>query len=514
MSRPSPELTEAIQRFENATFPDVIVISLKWPELAAYLDALRSLDRQRANFAFNESIESEVSRGWNIARLLRNSLISPDDPNLGLTEIDSWPEPIPGELGQLQDSLRIMARRLLGTENPGIGALQGMINRRDGIHWPTDGVARVVVPTAAISGTEASLTTIKTPSSVQWDVCNLSQAKRKDSCAITLLPGSPELSVGWREPSDLKSQIVGWLFNAPMSKHVILLRWPGSVDFDSNNYEPGRNSQVFDPRFVGARELDHSGSFDEEYIAPAYNPPRRQVGMSGDPVSSIDFQLPDGYWISYGVEHGPEAMRIDEDSEFEIEIEKDLRAPRLRQGNTLVILESTADRQLRRQLSHQRVAEQGHPFSPSEAQAAVDAYKAAICSASSRDLMPTLQRRGLEDYFIRSQIHRAYDPNTIAPKKKQNLQIIADAVGFDLPPQMWDYIRALRGGYSFAGMEIRKRLKRIVTADVTWQETVAARQIARLEVPNLGVIWLAPILRVSDEVVQRHIGELGELVTV
>jgi hypothetical protein len=512
MSRPSPELTEAMQRFENSAFPDVIVVSLRWPELAAYLDALRSLTHQRGSFALNESIEAEVSRGWNIARLLRTSLISPDDPNLGLTEIDSWPEPISGELGQMQDSLRIMARRLLGTENPGVGALQGMINRRDGIHWPSDGLTRVVVPTAAISGTEASLTTIETPSSVQWDVCNLSEAKRKDSCAITLLPGSPELSVGWREPVDLKSQIVSWLFNAPMSKHVILLRWPGSVDFDSNNYEPGRNSQVLDPRFSGDRDLRHVVQFEDDFSLSTSNPPRRRAEMGGEPVDSIDFQLPDGYWISYGVKHGPEAMRIDEDAEFEIEIEKDLKATKLRRGNTLVVLESTADRALRRQLSHQRVVEQGNPFSPEEAQAAVDAYKAAICAANSRNLISTLQRRNLPDYFIRSQIHRAYDPNTIAPKKRENLQIIADAVGFDLPSQMWDFIRALRGGYIYAGTEIRDRLKLVVAADPSWQDTVAGRQIARLEVPNLGVVWLAPILRVSEEVVQRHIGELGELI--
>lgn len=514
MSKPNTELLEAIKRFEDSSMPDIIVVSLKWPQFALYLDALRELTHRRKNFAFSEIIEAEVSRGWNVARSLRTSLIHPTDSSLGLTDIDSWPAPLSGDLGQLQAALRAAAHQLLTTTNPGIGAIQAMLSQQGGIRWPAQGTARVVVPNAAIAGTQAALASVETPPTVQWDVCNVSQARQKDSCAITLLPGSPEISVDWRVPAQLRSKMVSWLFNAPMSGHVILLRWPGSIDFDSSNYEPGRNSQVLDPRITGERDLGHSTSVDEEFSVPFSTPPSRQLGHGGEPVESLDFQLPDGHWISYGIEHGPSALRIDEDSEFETDIETRLKAKNLRRGNTLVILESTAGRTLRRSLCYQWISERQLGFNPDEAQRAVDAYKSSIRAMSSRDLIPLLKGRGLAEDYARNQVNRAHDPSTIAPEQRQNLEAIARATGFDPPEQMWDYIKALRGGYMHAGRVIKDQLKDVVTADASWQDTVAARRIARLEIPNLGVIWLAPILGVSEETGLRHLGELGELVKV
>lgn len=514
MTDSKSELVEALQRFENASMPDVIVFSLQWPTFATYLDALRQLSRRRRDFAHNDDIEDEISKSWRIARLLQTSLISPGDSSVGLDGIDSWPPPIAGELGQLQAGVRHAGQQLLGTTHPGLRAIQEMFARRDGIRWPAEGIVRVIVPKPAIEGTQAALASLELPKSIEWEVCNFSEAKQKRTCAVTLLPGSPEISVDWRVSPQLRSRMVSWLFNAPMSKHVILLRWPGSVEFEPSNYEPGPHSQVLDPRLGGERRLEGSSFIDEDFVIPLSSPPRRQVELGGEPVDSMDFQLPDNHWISFGIEYGPSALRIDEDSEFETDIETRLKAKDLRRGNTLVILESTAGRSLRRKICYEWISEHNAGFTAEEAQRAIDSYKTAIRATNSRELVATLVRRGLPEHYARSQVQRAQDLSTIAPERQQNLETIANAVGFDLPARMWDFVRGLRGGYMHAGRVIKDQLKAVVTQDSSWQDTVASRGLARLEVPDLGVIWLAPILAISGDLVPRHIGELGELVKV
>jgi len=54
-------------------------------------------------------------------------------------------------------------------------------------------------------------------------------------------------------------------------------------------------------------------------------------------------------------------------------------------------------------------------------------------------------------------------------------------------------------------------LKQAIVGDQSWLAAVEDREIAIVDVPDLGRVQLAPILAVAPDVVQRPLSRLGEI---
>ena len=100
----------------------------------------------------------------------------------------------------------------------------------------------------------------------------------------------------------------------------------------------------------------------------------------------------------------------------------------------------------------------------------------------------------------------------MAPKERKNFDAIVGALGIDLDTDLaWQHITALRGGFINAGTRIVDWLKEAIVADQSWLSSIEQRQIAVVEVPDLGRVELAPILNVADDLVKRPVNRMGEI---
>lgn len=510
-----PSFQETLDRYANSLMPDIMIMPVRWPELHQFLETVRQLARSYGDFAVNESVDEDLRRWSHVKRILTGSLVQPFDPSVGIRSIQDLRPLSPGQLGELQSRARESAVTLGTTEHPGVKALADLLSGRGRLKWPSNATkARVIVQSQAVDGTTQSLASIETDSAITWQVCTLTQAKRLGTCDVTIIPGSAELQVDWRTPWERRPRTIAWLFNAPMSPHVVSMLWPGSRPFESRNYEPTRSSSVLDPRFSESLKIEYDPAHWEEDIRLTSRPPLIQTDSNDEPVESIDFRLPDNYWISFGVELGPKASRIDEDAEFEVEIETRLNAKQLKRGDTLVILEATADRTFRRKHCWKWIKSKRFPFSPDEAQRCINGYKSAVVNHPRDLLLSELESKGMPREIALRKIQRASLSDSIAPQNRADFELFAKAASFELPDRSWEYVEALRGGYMHAGRVIRDALQEAVRHDQTWQDTVSNRLIARIEVENLGLITMAPVLSIESETVMRPENQLGELVKV
>lgn len=508
MTGTHPLLAEALERYNYAEQPDIAVRNVAWLEFATFNRCLHDLLTKRHQFPYAEVVEFDIATFAQVRRVLRSSFCAPTDPDVGLANLSGLRTCVTGELGELQTAVRDAAAVLLESPHPGLEVLGNMLEGTDRLRWPHPGHTRVVVPPSAVAGTRRALAKLPTPQGLDWEICTLTEAKRLPSCAVTLLAGSPELHVDWRTPPEWRHRLISWLFNAPMSPHVVALLWSGSHPFDAARYEPSRTSSVVDPRTVGPAPLP-----------PLPPPPRRTPPPPPDPVvgglrvPAIDFELPDRCWISFGVDHGPRPVRIDDDSEFDIDVEDNVPVRRLRPGDVLVVVEGAKNVELRRSLCADWIDRSSAVFTATAAQAMVDGYKKAIRARSGdRGFISELRRKGLKDDYIQQQIARAADRRTIAPQHVATFSFIATAAGYEPPADAWDKIQALRIGYQYAGRIINERLKDAVTKDVSWLDAIGRREMARVEIEDLGSVTLAPILGVGDDPVERAESELGEVV--
>lgn len=505
-------LLETMLRFENSNQPDLINRWVAWPEMAAFINASVALRNESERFARNDAVEADHQRWTNARYLLRSSLISPSDPLLELADQSTWGALVDGELGILQETARRAAQQLAESSHRGLVALGAFFGPDPRLRWPAKGVARVIVPLRAVEATFAALKTLPVEG-IDWEVCNLTEARRRSSCAVTVLLGAPEFHEGWRTEDALRPRVVGWLLNAPMSAHIISLRWAGSPRFESSKYEPYQESSVFDPR-NWSDPIEENVVADDVVREQSSPRPRAATTHSFDAVEAIDFQLPDRRWISFGVEHGPKASRIDDDAEFDIGEVVSVRARALRRGNTLVILEADAAREVRRELCREWLASDPNRPSFAAAWATVVAYKSAVRKfLGTRTGITSLINKGISEEYVRSQYLRSSENSSaMAPQFEERFKIFAEAAGWTPPPDAWSHVEALRAGFIDAGRVLAQRLRKAVAQDLTWVELVDQQRIAQIEVEGVGQVTLAPILAIESETVLRSENDLGVIV--
>lgn len=506
-------LHETMKRFDSADQPDVITRWVRWPEMAKFTATLRDLRRATEQFAHSDSVQVDLQR-WTTARnILRSSFVAPSHASIGLADESDWGPLATGELGAMQEVTRAAVRELALSAHRGLEALEEFFGPSPKLSWPVPGVARVVVPTRAIDGTQEALASVA-PSIVDWEVCSFTEARRRPSCDVTVVPGSPEFHESWHTEPAVRPRIVGWVFNAPMSPHIVSLRWAGSRPFESDPYEPYRSSTVFDARSWSDPIDDVVEVEDEPPIAQPSPRPSSVSSTAPEAVLALDFQLPGRYWISFGVEDGPRASRIDDDGEFELRVKSDLRATKLRRGDTLVIVSPEQERDLRNELCRQWLKGEKSRPSFEVASATVAAYKSAIRRFLGTDEgIAKMVKQGFTETYLRSQFARSSRTSwAMAPRNKSTFEALARAADWEPPDTAWDHVSALRAGFGSAGREIASRLRAAVTLDLSWTEIVDQREIAHLEVEGVGYITLAPILSVADEPVTREVGQLGVMV--
>lgn len=510
-------LVEAICRYEHAAGPDLIVRHAVWPEMARFQNAAWRLAQSATRFARNNSVEDD-NRRWSAARrLLRSSFISPSHPDVGLANREEWGAVADGELGELQGTVRGAAAELVAGPHRSRDALQAFFTESPKLHWPRPGRVRVPVPRRAIEGTLEALQSLSGTDGVSWEVCTLAEAKHLGTCDVTLLAGPPELFEGWRTEEALRPRRVSWLFNAPMSRHIVSLTWSGSEPIRSDVYEPYPGAQVLDSRpWVDDDPATSENVVDTwavHRLSSQPPKPRVQHVAADDIVEAIDFELPGGQWISFGTEAGPLARRVDDDAEFDVEIES-VKAVELRPGNTLVIMSSTADRDLRNKLCGEWLDSQPGRPTFEQASQTIEAYKSAARRYLARsESIQELGKRGLAEPYVRSQFHRSHPQSpAMAPQARQNFEIIAAAAGWEPPPYAWTHVEALRAGFMHAGREIMKLLAEHVAADPTWVDLIDQQEIALITVRGVGEVTLAPILAISPDRALRSVSELAEVV--
>jgi hypothetical protein len=508
-------LTEAINRFENAEAPDVIIRRTEWPEFGAFTAAYHELRRASDDSQSNESILDDLRRWGACLRLLRNSLADPSHPSLQLADESTWMSPSGGDLANLQEAARSAARGLGASPNRALGALADFFSPLPRLRWPASGLARVVVPRGAIEATDEALSRLSAEG-VSWEVCSLSEARHRDSCTTTVVVGAPEYHLGWHLDYATRSRIVSWLLNAPMSPHIIFLRWYGRRRFESDDYEPFPGASLLDPREWNDSTTDEAPVPHDEpqRPLPSSRPSHRPSSAAAsdrDALRAIDFRLPDRLWVSFGVEGGPLPSRIDEDAEFEPRVETSVPATQLRRGDTLVIISPDQERTLRNELCRQWLDSEASMPSFDEAWATIAAYKSAVRRhLAMDDALRALTRRGLSEAYLRSQFARSAPSSwAMAPRDRDNFELLSAAAGWQPPEDAWRHVQALRSGFTHAGHEIGQRLRAAVADDLSWLEPTDHAQIARLEVADVGQVMLAPILEVIEETAWRKEGELG-----
>jgi hypothetical protein len=515
MSQIPAEFAEAIDRYRFAAEPDVSVVHVDWPSFARFDRLARRLKVERDRYPTARSVDDDLDR-WDRARaLLRSSLAAPSDDDVGLATQGTDAPLVLGELGERQAELRRLEEELAADAHPGLAALQAMLDGSGKIRWPRRGVARVIVPNHARAATLRALATLDQFEDVTWEVMSLTEAKTAGHCDVTVLAGSPELLLNWRTDPGARSSLVAWLFNAPMSPHVVALLWSGSQVFDSNKYEPFPGSSVLDPRVSGKPTTGVLSKLaaDEFVLPSAASRPMSKHTDARTAIDAIDFQLPDRSWISFGLEFGSRPVRIDDEDEFDLRLEK-VAARDVRPGDVLVVLGAAADRSYRRELCGKWIAEQTAAFDIDGAMEKINQYKEGVRRLRYRaDLVHKLKAQGMQDSYIKQQVARAHDPNTIAPRHFRDFSLIAGIVDVPVSHDDWERIVMLRGGYIHAGTEIAAQLRNAVQLDRSWIDTIAQQRIATIVVPNLGSVTLAPVLRVIDESTARAESELGVLVT-
>jgi len=355
------ELAEALKRFDNAAEPDITYIGVQWPAFEQFLQALNRLERVTDGLAVLGVLRSELDLYRRARRVLRTTPLAPAHPSTGLADLDDTipPQNFEGDLQSALDSVRAAARALAGEPHPAAERLAAVLNGADRVKYSELKQIRAVTLNDLAPQVGALLESI-VPPGTSASALGRSQSRFVNSCDLTLLFGSPENLVAWQVEPDDRPRHISWVFNAPLSPRILVISWPGNAEFSASRYEPTPNSNLFDPRIDGSKKFAFGIPDAPE---PAItNRPRVAASDVDNYFDAVDVQLPDGLWISFGLDAGPRAVRIDEDAEFGVELEERVSPKKLRRGNTLVVLRGAAARDLRTKLCHQWVAEQRAPL--------------------------------------------------------------------------------------------------------------------------------------------------------
>lgn len=507
----NPELAEAMTRYSNASEPDVTYVGIQWSAFERYLRSLEALDKVTGGLAAVGVLRPELDLHQRARRVLRTTPLAPAHTQTRLSGLDSViaERQFDGPLQVALDEARTAARALLLEEHPAAVRLAAILAGTDRVKLAGNRQIRAVTMND-LAADVAELVLSLAPAGTTADACGRSQAKLMPACDLTIIFGSPENLVAWQvEPED-RPRHVSWLFNAPMSPRVLVLSWPGNSEFNVAKYEPTPTSDLFDPRMEGAKKFATGIPMTPEPVLT--NRPKVGASDTDNLFDAIDIQLPDSWWISFGLDAGPRAVRIDEDTEFGVEIEEKVQPRRLRRGNTLVIVKGADARDLRNRLCFEWVSEHRAPLTGERAMETVDVYRTALRGKyGSSSFLGSLISKGFEEGYARNQLARAWDPSAMAPQHFANFEAICKALGLSFGMTEWQHIMALRSGFMSAGRTINEWLKAAIRSDYTWQDTVEQQQTATIKVEGIGMVQLAPVLAVAPDTIRRPITQLGDL---
>jgi len=504
------QLLEAVRRYEVAAEPGLTYLGTAWEKFEVLLSHARRLENIAKGLLLVATADDFLIRLRRAIRILRTSPLDAADPFVGMQDLveSDTASRLDGDLAKSIVDVQLAAAALLTEPHPAFLELNNVINGGSKVRFERCDSICIVTTNQLVGPIRERLSSLITQTR-SITVLSKSEARFAGRFDLCVVLGSPENLVDWRiEPSDRPREI-SWIFTAPLAKDTLVLSWPGNNSFDPDDYEPFEGAGMFDARVVGPSKFRIEVSDDEV----AFQRPRPAIpDYSGEETfDCLDFALPDNRWISFGLEVGQRATRIVDD-EFGLEIEERVAPRSLRRGDVLVVAEGGGSDSKRQQLCFEWVKDRKE-FSGETAMKSVNEYRAALRAKRWDDsFVRQLARSGMNEQYIRGQLLRAWSANAMAPKERKNFDAIVDALGIELDTESaWKHITALRGGFIAAGTQIVEWLKEAIVADQSWLPSIEQRQIAIVEVPDLGRVKLAPILNVADELVKRPVNRMGDV---
>lgn len=505
-----PQLLDAIRRYEAAAEPGLTYVGAAWEKFEVLLSHSRRLENLAKGLLLVGTADDFLIRLRRAIRILRTSPLDAADPFVGLQDLveSDAASRLDGDLARAIIDIQSAAAALLPDPHPAFLELEKVLNGESNVRFNRHDLVCVVTTNQLVGPIQARLSALMT-STRSIEVLSKSEARFAGNFDLCVVFGSPENLVDWRiDPSDRPREI-SWIFTSPLSKNTLVLSWPGNNRFDPEAYEPFKGAGMFDARVVGPSKF--RVDVPDEEVALLRQRPATPDYTGEETFECVDFALPDNRWISFGLDVGHRATRILDD-EFGLEIEERVGPRSLRRGDVLVVAEGGGSHERRQQLCFEWVKIK-RGFSGETAMKSVNEYRAALRAKRWDDsFVQQLTRIGMNEEYVRGQLLRAWSATAMAPKERKNFDAIVDALGIDLNTDLaWQHITALRGGFINAGTRIVDWLKEAIVADQSWLSSIEQRQIAVVEVPDLGRVELAPILNVSDDLVKRPVNRMGEI---
>lgn len=505
-----PQLLDAIKRYEVAAEPGLTYVGVAWDQFERFLAQCRRLENISKGLLLVGAADDFLVRLRRAARTLRMAPLDPVDQFVGLWQIieSGAPAQLDGDLAAAMTDIQSAATGLLADPHPAFLELDQILNGQSKVRFDSCHSICVVTTNQLVEPLRARLSPLVTTTRTV-EVFSKTEARFAGHFDLCVVFGSPENLVDWRiDPAD-RSREISWLFTSPLASNTLVLSWPGNNAFVSDNYEPFKGAGMFDARVVGPSRFKIDVPDDE---VTSLRPRPTTPEYAGEEIfDCMDFALPDNRWISFGLEVGHRATRVLDD-EFGLEIEDRVVPRALRRGDVLVVAEGGGSHAKRQQLCFEWVKNK-RGFSGETAMASVNEYRATLRAKRGDDsFVRQLTRIGMAEDYVRGQLLRAWSATAMAPKDRKNFDAIVDALRLDIDADLaWKHITALRGGFIAAGTQIVEWLKDAIVADQSWLSAIEQRQIAVVEVPDLGRVQLAPILRVEDDLVKRPVNRMGEI---
>ena len=503
------ELAAAIQRYRLAAKPGLSYSGIEWPELIEVLakfNFVKGISNSLAVDSITASFLAQIKRAL---RILRMSPLHPADPLVGIAVKGYSPGThVDGDLGRAIENLQESLSELVTQPHPGYVEFSRILTGESKMKF--DPARSICVVTSGQLAKHVAHQFVSLQSDERSiDVLTKSEARFSKHYDLCVIFGSPENLVDWRIDRHERPREISWLFTSPLAANTLVLSWPGNVAFDPGQYEPYEGAGMFDPRVMGSRQFTIDIP-DEEAVTVRSRPSVHHV-PGEEAFDCIDFALPGDSWISFGLEVGHRATKILDD-EFGVEFEEGLRPQELRRGDVLVVAEGGGSHAKRKALCFEWV-DSHRGFSGERAMASVQLYRSALrAKHGDETFLRTLVKRGFSEEYARGQLLRAWSESAMAPQRQGNFNVIVDALGLEFDKEeAWEHIRGLRSGFMAAGSQIVDWLKQAIVGDQSWLAAVEDREIAIVDVPDLGRVQLAPILAVAPDVVQRPLSRLGEI---
>lgn len=504
------QLLDAIKRYEVAAAPGLTYVGVSWEQFEVFLSRSRRLENLAKGLLLVGTAEDFLNRLKRATRVLRIAPLDPADEFVGLQEIveSSASTKFDGDLAIAITDIQLAATALLAETHPAILELDKVLSGQSKVRFDLCSSICVVTTNQLVAPLRDRLSSLVTPTRTVT-VLSKTEARFAGQFDLCIVFGSPENLVDWRvDPADRPREI-SWLFTSPLASNTLVLSWPGNNAFDPDSYEPFHGAGMFDARVVGPSRFKIEVPDDE--VASLRPRPTTPDYQGEEIFDCMDFALPGSRWISFGLDVGHRATRVLDD-EFGLEVEDRVLPRALRRGDVLVVAEGGGSQAKRQQLCFEWVKNK-RGFSGEAAMGSVNEYRAALRAKRwDESFVRQLTRVGMTEEYVRAQLIRAWSATAMAPKDRKNFDAIVDALSLDLDRDLaWQHITALRGGFIAAGTQIVEWLKDAIVADQSWLPAIEQRQIAIVEVPDLGRVQLAPILAVMEDLVKRPVNRMGEI---